>query len=207
MNKYEYTLSCKHSNEEYGQIVIDVKTVETKELYGVWHTIIAHYERYQFKEKLKNCLLVVADGLAVKIENKKLEVIQGNRLDRIYRLGKAYHELAPVKTAIDLDDGYEKIDPVNYYYKPVKDEIYDEEDYEDYKQAREEEEEKDKDNRDCELENPIYKVKKAILIRIMYLISMVIDENGDTRPDEMFELIKPAIDADKDIILTREKIN
>lgn len=205
MNKYEYTLSCKHSNEKYGQTVIDVKTVKTKELDGIWHMLLAHYEQYQLKEELKNCLLAVADGLAVKIDNKKLEVIQGNRLDRIYRLGKAYHELAPVKTAIDLDDGYEKIDSATYYYKPVEDEIYGEEDYEDYKQAREEE--KDKDSRDCELENPIYKVKKAILVRIIYLISTVIIENEDTRPDEMFELIKPAIDANKDITLLREKIN
>ena len=167
--------------------------------------ILAHYERYRLKEKLKNCLLAVADGLAVKIDNKKLEVIQGNRLDRIYRLDKAYHELAPVKTAIDSDDSYEKIDSATYYYKPVKDEIYGEEDYEDYKQAREEE--KDKDSMDCELQSPIHKVKKAILVRIIYLISTVIIENEDTRPDEMFELIKPAIDANKNITLLREKIN
>lgn len=205
MNKYEYTLSCKHSNEKYGQTVIDVKTVKTKELDGIWQMLLAHYEQYQLKEELKNCLLAVADGLAVKIDNKKLKVIQGNRLDRIYRLGKAYHELAPVKTAIDLDDGYEKIDSATYYYKPVEDEIYGEEDYEDYKQAREEE--KDKDSGDCELQSPIYKVKKAILVRIIYLISTVIIENEDTRPDEMFELIKPAIDANKDITLLREKIN
>lgn len=205
MNKYEYTLTCKHSNEKYGQTVIDVKIVKTKELDGVWHMLLAHHEQYQLKEELKNCLLAVADGLAVKIDNKKLEIIQGNRLDRIYRLGKAYHELAPVKTAIDSDDSYEKIDSATYYYKPVEDEIYGEEDYEDYKQAREEE--KDKDSRDCELQSPIYKVKKAILVRIIYLISTVIIENEDTRPDEMFELIKPAIDVNKDITLLRERTN
>lgn len=205
MNKYDYTLVCNHTTDLYRTIIVYTKTVKSRDLHEVWQMLLAHYEQYQLKEELKNCLLAVADGLAVKIDNKELEVVQGNRLDRIYRLGKAYHELAPVKTAIDSDDSYEKIDSAAYYYKPVKDEIYDEEDYEDYKQAREEE--KDKDSIDCELENPIYKVKKAILIRIMYLTSVVIDENGDTRPDEMFELIKPAIDANKDITLLREKIN
>lgn len=205
MNKYDYTLVCKHTTDLYSEIVVDTKTVKSRDLHQVWNMILAHYERYQLKEKLKNCLLAVADGLVPRIENKELEVVQGNRLDRIYHLGKTYYELAPVENAIDLDDGYEKIDPVHYYYKPVKDEIYNEEDYEDYKQARAEE--KDKDNRDCELENPICKVKRAILARLMCLTSTVIFENGDTRPDEMFELIKPAIDTDKDITLTREKIN
>lgn len=203
MTKYVYTLVCRNTICEHEETIVEVRKVESNSLETIWHNLIHYYEEHQLKEKIAACLLAVADGLIERIDNKKLEVVQGNRLDRIYRLGKAYHDLTTTSTIIDLDDTYEKTDPVAYYYKPVEDE--DDEDYEYYNEDAERN--KDKDCYDCESMEPMRKLKKSILTRLLYLTYTVISENESTRPDEMFELIKPVVKTDKDITLAMDKVN